>query len=183
MDHDDPNWSEEFQLLPHPDFPPPPGVSFTVQAGREAGALHLIFSQFGDEDDKLIRIPPPRDRSSRTDNLWKHTCFEAFVRVGNERGYVELNFAHWGEWAAYAFSDRRQGMRNLVGSSEPLAWAGYKGEGEDGVYYRSFGTIDLFDPFADWHVGLSAVIEAADGTKSYWALAHAPGPPHKPTPP
>ena len=27
------------------------------------------------------------------------------------------------------------------------------------------------------HLGLSAVIEAMDGTKSYWALAHAPGPP------
>ena len=26
-------------------------------------------------------------------------------------------------------------------------------------------------------LGLTAVIEAKDGTKSYWALAHAPGPP------
>ncbi len=26
-------------------------------------------------------------------------------------------------------------------------------------------------------LGLSAVIQEVDGTKSYWALAHAPGPP------
>ncbi len=29
----------------------------------------------------------------------------------------------------------------------------------------------------DWTLALSTVIEATDGTKSYWALAHAPGPP------
>ena len=28
-----------------------------------------------------------------------------------------------------------------------------------------------------WQLALSAVIEEIDGTKSYWALAHAPGPP------
>jgi hypothetical protein len=26
-------------------------------------------------------------------------------------------------------------------------------------------------------IGLTAVVEEVDGTKSYWALAHAPGPP------
>ncbi|MEO7634103.1 MAG: hypothetical protein ABIS38_00470 [Sphingomicrobium sp.] len=28
-----------------------------------------------------------------------------------------------------------------------------------------------------WDIGLSAVIEEQDGAKSYWALAHGPGPP------
>ena len=32
-------------------------------------------------------------------------------------------------------------------------------------------------PPAALKLGLSAVIEEIDGTKSYWALAHAPGPP------
>ena len=30
---------------------------------------------------------------------------------------------------------------------------------------------------AGGRIGVSAVIEEVDGTKSYWALAHAPGPP------
>ena len=28
-----------------------------------------------------------------------------------------------------------------------------------------------------WDIGLTAVIEEEDGTKSYWALAHGAGPP------
>ena len=175
MDYDDPNWTEEFSLVPHPDFPPPSGVSFTARAGREGGVLHLHFSQFGDEDDKLILVPPPGN-GARTNNLWQHTCFEAFVRAGCEASYAEFNFSNWGDWAAYRFDDRRRGMRNLVGTSEE-AGLSYKGDGGDGVYQWLFMTIDALDATTDWHVGLSAVIEAKDGTKSYWALAHAPGPP------
>ena len=39
------------------------------------------------------------------------------------------------------------------------------------------------DPALGWDIGLSAVIEEIDGTKSYWALAHGNGPPdfHNPT--
>ncbi len=34
----------------------------------------------------------------------------------------------------------------------------------------------------DWQLGLSAVLEEKDGTKSYWALAHPDGKPdfHEP---
>ena len=32
-------------------------------------------------------------------------------------------------------------------------------------------------PEGEWQVGLSAVIEAKDGSRSYWALAHPPGKP------
>ena len=33
------------------------------------------------------------------------------------------------------------------------------------------------DHSTGWDLGLSAVIEEVDGTKSYWALAHGAGPP------
>ena len=68
-------------------------------------------------------------------------------------------------------------MRDLIGTSDTLAWLNYRGDDGDGVYHRLFTMVDVFDPTVDWHVGISAVIEARDGTKSYWALAHAPGPP------
>ena len=176
MDHDDPNWTVHFALVPHPDFPPPPGVSFTAAAGREGGALHLHFSQCGDENDKLILLQPPYE-TWRQDGLWKHTCFEAFVRTADELSYVELNFTNWGEFAAYSFEDRRSGKRNIGTDDERVGWLQYKGDGGDGVYHRSYATLPIFKPSKVWHVGLSAVIEAKDGTRSYWALAHAPGPP------
>ena len=39
------------------------------------------------------------------------------------------------------------------------------------------GGVDFLAPDLPWRLGLSAVIEAEDGTKSYWALNHPPGAP------
>ena len=36
---------------------------------------------------------------------------------------------------------------------------------------------DAFDTTGRWWLGISAVIEEADSTRSYWALAHGPGEP------
>lgn len=58
---------------------------------------------------------------------------------------------------------------------------------DDGIRYQDV-TFELakepdLDPALGWDIGLSAVIEEIDGTKSYWALAHPDGPPdfHDPT--
>lgn len=166
----------EYDLIPHPDFPAPPGISISVEAERDGGGLRLIYGLAGDEEDKFVSYPPPGTRG-RTNGLWKHTCFEAFVLVGDQLGYSELNFSPRGEWAAYAFDAPREGMRDLIGASEPFAYLIYRGDDGDGVHRWLYLTIDAFDTSVDWHLGLSAVIEARDGAKSYWALAHAPGPP------
>ena len=47
----------------------------------------------------------------RTDELWRTTCFEAFVRT--DGGYVEYNLSPSGAWAAYRFDGYREGMRGL----------------------------------------------------------------------
>ena len=53
----------------------------------------------------------------------------------------------------------------------------YDDEGETGTYV-SIVQLDLMNASGDpLHIGLSAVIEEEGGRKSYWALAHPPGPP------
>lgn len=47
----------------------------------------------------------------------------------------------------------------------------------NGAYGWSYETIEAFDARGAWQMNLTAVIEANDGTKSYWALAHPAGPP------
>ncbi|HEX4693999.1 DOMON-like domain-containing protein [Sphingomonas sp.] len=103
---------------------------------------------------------------ARADELWKHTCFEAFVQPAASPAYTELNFSPSGEWAAYSFDACRQGMRHAP-FAPVFSW-------RSPVLRAS---VDLVDTLADWRLNLAAVIEAKDGTKSYWALAHAPGPP------
>lgn len=100
----------------------------------------------------------------RTDGLWRHTCFEAFV-AGAGPAYREFNFAPSGAWAAYAFDDHRSGMRD-VEAAPSVGW-------QDGNLIAEVAV-----PIAgDWRLNLTAVIEETDGTKSYWALAHPDGPP------
>ena len=53
-----------------------------------------------------LRLPLPVS-ARRTDGLWQHTCFEAFLKADASDSYYEFNFAPSGEWAAYRFGGRR----------------------------------------------------------------------------
>src|ERR1700752_2603057 len=61
----------------------------------------------------IRRLPLPTPRSpQRSDGLWQHSCFEAFLRVANADSYHEFNFAPSGDWAVYRFTVRRAGRSN-----------------------------------------------------------------------
>ena len=96
------------------------------------------------------------------DKLWTTTCFEAFVKTQN--GYHEFNLSLSGQWASYRFDGYRQGMANAL---EAAVFAGLDGAAD---MVALEGTVSL--PPGASHLGLSAVVEAKDGTISYWALAH-----------
>jgi len=157
-------------LTPHPDTPSAAIDRIDVQVERlgEVG-LKLRYQVFGD----LTRLKPPDfERAGRTDDLWRHTCFEAFVKPEGGEGYLECNFAGL-QWATYLFSGYREGMVEAV--VEPWAIEG----GADWISVEidpgRFARPDL--PAPAWRIGLSAVIEDIDGGISYWALAHPPGKP------
>jgi hypothetical protein len=46
---------------------------------------------------------------------------------------------------------------------------------EDNLIWWTLGATVAVPADKTWQLGLSAVLEEADGTKSYWALAHPPG--------
>ncbi len=101
----------------------------------------------------------------RTDELWRATCFEAFVRTEAD-GYVEYNLSPSGAWAAYRFDGYRQGMRPFDMAAPFI------------VTRRAPGlfvlTADLALPTgATGATGLTAVIQRMDGTVGYWALRHS----------
>jgi hypothetical protein len=98
---------------------------------------------------------------------------ELFAGVPGEAAYAEFNFSPSSAWAAYRFSDYRSGMIEFP--LQPPVVSLRLGEGEIAV------DAELALPdHLQWsrlEVGLSAVIEAADGTKSFWAIDHADGAP------
>ena len=78
-----------------------------VLVRRSAGAeLQLTFRLDG--DIPRISIPSPVAPRIGSD-LWRHTCFEAFIAIDGQRAYHEFNFAPSGEWCIYALSGYRNG--------------------------------------------------------------------------
>src|SRR5690349_12825659 len=95
-------------LLPHPQSPASPVSAIGVNVARlEDGQLSLQFTAVGRREDVLL---PPLAGARRADELWRHTCFEAFVAPLRREPYYEFNFSPSGEWAVYRFDSYRSGM-------------------------------------------------------------------------
>lgn len=159
-------------LTCHPDTPSKVVNGVTVRVDAQGNRLTLEFLLTGDLG--RLRIPAARP-PLRTDGLWRHSCFEAFLRLGDHPEYLEFNFSPSGEWAAYAFQHYRA-------ASQPPA------VGTPSIHIlRSEGHLALTAglSFAELFrrreqplvLALAAVVEASDGGLSYWSLRHPSGKP------
>lgn len=137
-------------------------VDFAREPGGFVARYHLVGATAG------VKWPPPQ-APERADELWRTTCFEAFLATG-DGGYDELNFSPSSAWAVYRFDGYRAGMRHSDDLGVPRIRSGDGGDRHELV--ASFGA----RPDAV-RLGLSAIIEDLDGTRSYWALAHPAGAP------
>ena len=122
-----------------------------------------------------LRIPP-RVESGRADELWMHTCFEAFIRTSTDAGYYEFNFSPSTQWAAYEFTGYRSGMQIATTIQAPPIAMGFQPSSFTLSTRLELDQIKLARG-EKWHLGLSAVIEEQNGRTSYWALTHPPGKP------
>jgi hypothetical protein len=170
-----PGKQEGLVLIPHPDALPTAEIVVAVAVERPTETrLRLRYVVEG-EVGKLRSLE--LGHGARIDGLWQTTCFEAFVQTGEGDEYWELNFSPTTDWAGYRFDRYRDGMR-------PAAVAASIDLGPDHLYAMVMLTAEVdisqTPQLANariLYLGLSAVIEEEAGTKSYWALAHAPGPP------
>lgn len=159
------------ELIRHPGLACEAVAAIAVQAERSvAGVLSLRYRVEGVSEGLVV---PPAAAPVRTDELWKTTCFEAFVRGGERAGYYEFNFAPSSQWAAYRFDGYRQGMRPAQEIVEPRIRLRRAGGRLELDVRLDLGAADL-PAAAPWRLGLSAVIAETGGRTSYWALAHAP---------
>jgi len=156
-------------LTCHPDT-----VSAAVQTvhvnvePQPKGVLHLSYELTGDLAQ--IRIPAPQAPAA-VDGLWERTCFEVFIAIEGEAGYHEFNFSPSGQWAAYAFSDYRVRSEWAANQLPAISFARTNGHL---VLEAVIVAADLPQNIAGkpFQLGLTAVIEANDGSRSYWALHH-----------
>jgi hypothetical protein len=122
-------------------------------------------------DAEMAGLALPEFQQPRSaQELWRHTCFEAFVGAAHSDSYYEFNFAPSRAWACYRFERYRDGdMRGVELATLDIDCT------------RSAARCSLtarFDcpwPIEHWRalrVGLCAVIETRTPSLSYWALAH-----------
>ncbi len=152
------------QLVAHPNTAVATVQSIEVAVWQSGDRWHFRYLVEGADD---LNLPDPQP-NGRQDELWRRTCFEAFVRL-HGASYVELNFSPSGEWAAYRFDDYRSGMSKE--EAEVETWLDF---GEGWMALEAAVRCNALSPGAS--LGLSAVIEER-GQTSYWALAHPDGPP------
>lgn len=160
-------------LIRHPETPSA-AVGVAVDVVRSGAALSLRYTLTGDIAALSLRAPlPPR----RRDELWRHSCFEAFLRAPDHPGYVELNLSPSTEWQAYRLSGYRAGLTPVEPFVSPTMAVERAGDRLVLAVEVDLRGVEVLPAGAPWSVGLTAVIEAMDGSKSYWALAHPPGAP------
>jgi hypothetical protein len=158
----------------HPDSPCFAAIHIEVDVARPSdGSLVLHYCVTGQIGNLCL---PPVAAAVRGNELWQHTCFEAFVGTSSGAAYYEFNFAPSTQWAAYQFNSYRSGMRV---ATEIDARIEVQSRPECYTLQAALELDRLSNLPRDvkWRLGLSALIEEANGRRSYWALAHPLGKP------
>jgi hypothetical protein len=162
---------EDIALRCHPATPPFMADNIQVAMTRQgSGALWLRYHI--DCDLNSLEIPDTL-APMRTDELWKTTCCELFVRRETGDAYLEYNFSPSSQWAAYHFGGYRSGMTELM-TYRPQIY----GDASE-THFALEAELQLPDEWREgplW-IGLTAVIAETGDTTSYWALTHPDGKP------
>ena len=135
------------------------------------GGLLLSYAVTGVMADLLL---PHAAAPARTDELWRHTCFEAFIKDAAGEAYYEFNFAPSTQWAAYHFDRYRGGMRLAIEIEPPQIVVQ---SAPDRYTLRATLSLPGGQGDRNLRIGVAAVIEESNGNLSFWALAHPPGRP------
>ncbi len=177
-------------------------------APRSDGIVRVLEAHVDWLDDRVLRFQyrltaelgrirmPGRRAPRQADELWKHTCFEAFVALATDiaegagfapragaatpvtsAGYRELNFAPSTEWAVYAFDGYRTGMLPVTMQQPPDIRVEASAERlhvDARVDTRTLFARNESEPRPKLRIALAAVIEDGSGTITHWALKHAP---------
>jgi hypothetical protein len=157
-----------FRLVPFPGDPVPAGISVEGSLERDGERLTVRHGFAGALPS--LSVPRPAPCAERRNALWEDCCLELFLAEADSPGYREFNLSPAGHWNVWRFDGCRAGMReDDAFDSLPFR--------VDASPDRLVLTLDIdlgrmFPPARPLSVGVSAVVLAADGRKSHWALAH-----------
>lgn len=160
---------EFFSLIPF-DRASNPAITITGSIGHELNRLTLHYELCGDLSDVLL--PPPVARPGRRQELWKASCFELFLARRDQPSYWEFNLSPSGDWNVYRMDAyRRMGFRE-EGRISPLHLK-MQAEKDAFVLATTVDLIPIFSEAEDLEASITAIVQTASGTETYWALTHS----------
>lgn len=159
-----------YKLACHPNTPSQVIHEIVVMVEEASSNLMLTFCLVGDVSSLSI---PEVQPSQSADDLWQHTCFEVFIMGGEGPEYREFNFSPSREWAVYSFRDYRvaEVLENELVPEIVVR------KTMDRLELSAEICRDFLPQGGPLRLGLSAVVEDAEGVLSYWSLRHPPGRP------
>lgn len=167
--------THQFSLQPHPstrcDSVQRLEVRLSVPSPGVATLCYTLRA-----DMSRVRVAPEGTPGS-ADGLWKHTCFEAFIRPEKSQGYYEFNFSPSRQWAVFRFDSYRKGMTQMDLSNPPVVSSTRSADCI--VLQATFPLPFSADSAAARRtkLALAAVIEEESGTLCYWSGRHPQGKP------
>jgi hypothetical protein len=141
-----------------------------VDVRRTNTELKLYFRLTGNISRIFLLPAGGRQR----DELWRRTCFEAFVAIDNQAAYHEFNWAPSRQWRVYALHSYRV-LDPAPLLNELLAPIIDVRVSDDRLELDAMiilSRLSELHPRSPLRVGLAAIVEQCDGSFSYWALHH-----------
>ena len=157
-----------FKLTPFPSNTIP---NMKISGGivRAENNLFIRYEVNGDIDKILLSTKATSP--SRTDDLWKATCFEFFAAIPNQPGYWEFNMSPSSDWNVYRMDAyRRFGFREETAFTQlPFLFK----ETENQLSLDISVNLDrMLQPEQSVQVGIATIIQTMDRRETYWALTH-----------
>lgn len=150
-----------------------PKVNFLLEAearlSQSYSDLQFVYRLM--DKSSLFATPTENKEWSqipRSDGLWNHTCFEAFLNPVDTETYYEFNFSLKPAWNCYYFEAYRQPQPAKSSHDfllKSIRW--------DQSTYQLTVELKNNSKFKKFNIGLTAVLEEKAGDKHYCALVHA----------
>ena len=159
---------QAFSLIPFP-APVIPAITVTGYISRQGNLFAAHYLLAGMAQD--VFLPSPVEHPSRTDELWRQTCFEFFLAVRGQPQYWEFNMSPSGAWNVYRMDAyRRVGFREET-SIQRLPFEARR-EANTFVLNAVVDLSPIFQLDDLLEVGITAVIQTRHSKETYWALTH-----------
>jgi hypothetical protein len=159
-----------FQLRPFSQGVLGENLSLGGSLTRTSAGLVIGYRLQGSLDGLNLSSMASIAQAGRRHELWQHTCFELFFAIPGKAAYWELNLCPSGCWNVYHFAGYRTTMREERAIAQPLCQVVKETDLLSMACTLNIGT--LLGDACQLDIGVAGIIEAVDGSISYWAIDH-----------